>query len=80
MKHAALALTALLAVAGTAFHQAASAQTSVGGPKKPIAVGGPARQTSPVLPSNKAGSVPVSPAPTPVKCTAGACAAKGTHR
>ena len=80
MKHPALALVALLAVAGTALHQPASAQTSVGGPKKPPAIGGPTTQTSPVVPSNKAGSVPVNPPPTPVKCSAGACAAKSTHR
>jgi len=80
MKHGALALVALLAVAGTAFHRPASAQTSIGGPKKPTAIGGPTKQTSPVLPSNKAGSVPVTPPPTPVKCSAGACAAKSMHR
>jgi hypothetical protein len=80
MKHGTLAMVALLAVAGTAFQQGASAQTSVGGPTKQTAVGGPTRQTSPVVPSNKGGSTPVTPPPTPVKCSAGACTAKGTHR
>ena len=80
MKHGALATVALLAVAGTTFHQPASAQTSVGGPTKQTAVGGPTKQTSPVLPSNKAGSVPVTPPPTPEKCSAGACAATSMHR
>jgi hypothetical protein len=79
MKHRALAMVALLALAGTAFHQGASAQTSVGGPTRQTAVGGPTRQTSPVLPPNKGGSAPVSPPLTPVKCSGSACAAKGTH-
>ena len=80
MKHGALAMVALLAVAETALHQPASAQTFIGGPKKPTAVGGPTKQISPVLPSNKAGSVPVTPPPAPVKCSGDTCAAKGPHR
>jgi hypothetical protein len=80
MKHGALALVALLAVAATAFHQGASAQTAVGGPTRQTAIGGPIKQTSPVLPRNKGGSALVSPPPAPVKCSAGACAATGPHR
>jgi hypothetical protein len=80
MKHGALALVALLAVAGTAFDQGASAQTAVGGPTRQTAIGGPLKQTSPVLPPNKGGSAAVSPPPAPVKCAGGACAAKGPHR
>jgi hypothetical protein len=52
----------------------ASAQNAVGGPKKPIAVGGAAKQNSPVVPANKGGSVTIS---SPSKCPTGSCVAKG---
>jgi hypothetical protein len=42
-------------------------------------VSGPVKQNSPVLPPNKTGSVSASP-PSPLKCPAGTCAAKGTNR
>ena len=45
----------------------ASAQTSVGGPKKQIAVGGAARQNSPVLPVNKTASIPAAKINPPVR-------------
>jgi hypothetical protein len=38
----------------------ACAQSAVGGPKKPNALGGAVKQTSPVVPVNKGGSVVVS--------------------
>jgi hypothetical protein len=52
----------------------ASAQNAVGGPKKQIAVGGAAKQNSPVVPANKGGSTAVS---SPSKCPSGSCVAKG---
>jgi hypothetical protein len=44
-----------------AFASPALAQNYVGGPKsKPSAVGGPTKQTSPVVPASRTGSAPVS--------------------
>jgi hypothetical protein len=37
----------------------ASAQNAVGGPKKPVTVGGAAKQNSLVMPANKGGATPV---------------------
>jgi len=54
-------------------------QNAIGGLPKQNAVAGPAKQVSPVAPPNKTGSSAASP-PSPLKCTAGACAAKGTKR
>jgi hypothetical protein len=56
---AALTFMVLGTLAG-GFGHSASAQNAVGGPKKPIALGGAVKQTSPVLPVNKSGSVVVS--------------------
>jgi hypothetical protein len=52
----------------------ASAQNAVGGPKKQIAVGGAAKQTSPVVPANKGVATANS---SPSKCPTGSCAVKG---
>ena len=50
------------------FYHPARAQRAVGGPKKPNALGGAVRQTSPVVPVNKGGSVVVAaPRVAPVK-------------
>jgi hypothetical protein len=51
----------------------ASAQNAVGGPKKPVTVGGAAKQNSPVMPANKGGAAPIS---SPAKCPAGHCGPK----
>jgi hypothetical protein len=63
-----------LVIGALAFADPASAQNAVGGPKKPIAVGGAAKQNSPVMPANKGGSSVVS---TPSKCPTGSCVVKG---
>jgi hypothetical protein len=68
-----MALT--MALGAFASIDPASAQTAVGGPKKQIAVGGAAKQTSPVVPANKGVSTASS---APSKCSTGACAVKGT--
>jgi hypothetical protein len=52
----------------------ASAQNAVGGPKKPVAIGGAAKQTSPVVPANKGGSNANS---APSTCPTGSCVVKG---
>jgi hypothetical protein len=52
----------------------ASAQNAVGGPKKPVAIGGAAKQTSPVVPVNKGGSNANS---APSTCPTGSCVVKG---
>jgi hypothetical protein len=50
------------------FYHPARAQSAVGGPKKPNALGGAVKQTSPVVPVNKGGSVVVAaPRVAPVK-------------
>jgi hypothetical protein len=55
-----------------ALSHPASAQTALGGPKKPTAVGGAAKQNSPVVPVNKGGTNAVSSTP---KCAT--CGVKG---
>jgi hypothetical protein len=52
----------------------ASAQNAVGGPKKPVVVGGAAKQNSPVVPANKGGSNANS---APARCPTGSCVVKG---
>ena len=67
MKYAAIALITALIVFGNGLP--ASAQTSIGGPKKQTSVGGAARQNSLVLPVNKTASIPaakINPPPRPV--------------
>jgi hypothetical protein len=67
MKYAAIAMITTLIVIGNGLP--ASAQTSIGGPKKQAQVGGAARQNSPVLPVNKTASIPaakINPPPRPV--------------
>jgi hypothetical protein len=58
MKYAAIAMVTAFIVFGNRL--SASAQTSVGGPKKQTQVGGAAKQSSPVLPVNKTASVPAA--------------------
>jgi hypothetical protein len=74
MKNGSIVLMMALVVALGALPDPASAQNAVGGPKKPVAVGGAAKQNSPVVPANKGGSNAVSP---PSKCPTGTCAVKG---
>ena len=69
-----MTLVTVLATISGAFAYQASAQNAVGGPKKPVAVGGAAKQTSPVVPANKGVTTASS---SPSKCAAGACAVKG---
>ena len=58
MKYAAIAMITALIVFGNGLP--ASAQTSIGGPKKQTPIGGAARQNSLVLPVNKTASVPAA--------------------
>jgi hypothetical protein len=60
MKYAAIAMVTAFMVFGNGLSHPAAAQTSIGGPKKQIPVGGAARQTSPVLPVNKTASIPAA--------------------
>jgi hypothetical protein len=96
MRNAAFVAVIFLGALGSAFEYPAFAQNSVGGPTKRTVIGGPVKQTSPVLPPNKGGSILVSqgpasprpisspPAPPPppshVKCTIGPCLVKGSNR
>ncbi len=71
-------VTALVAVSATifgAFAYQASAQNAVGGPKKPVAVGGAAKQSSPVVPASKGVS---TASVSPSKCATGSCTVKHT--
>ncbi len=72
MKNGAMLLIMAVVVLLGAFADPASAQTALGGPKKPIAVGGAAKQNSPVVPANKGGANAVS---SPPKCPT--CVVKG---
>ena len=75
MKNRAIIRVALVVILSAfALSQPASAQNALGGPKKPTAVGGAAKQNSPVVPANKGGT---NPASTASKCAGGACAMKG---
>ena len=60
MKYAAIALVTAFMAFGNGLTHPVAAQTSIGGPKKQAPVGGPARQSSPVLPVNKTASIPVA--------------------
>ena len=64
MKNGVIALVIVAAVFGSDFCHPASAQSALGGPQKHNALGGAMKQTSPVLPMNKGGSVSISP-PSP---------------
>jgi hypothetical protein len=77
MKRGAAISVIILGLAGAAFCDPASAQNAVGGPKKPTAIGGPVKQTSPVVPPPKGGSATIPPPSTP-KCTGAACGQKKT--
>jgi hypothetical protein len=76
MKNGAIAgVMGLAMVLGVfAVSHPASAQNAVGGPKKPVAIGGATKQTSPVVPANKGGSNANS---APSKCPTGSCVSKG---
>ena len=75
MKNRAIIRAALVVILSVfALSQPASAQNALGGPKKPTAVGGAAKQNSPVVPANKGGANAVSTAP---KCAGASCAMKG---
>ena len=75
MKNGAVKRAGLVAILGAfALSHSASAQTALGGPKKPTAVGGAAKQNSPVVPANKGGANAASPGPY---CAGGACAMRG---
>ena len=69
------ALVVVLVVILGAFAYQASAQNAVGGPKKPVAVGGAAKQTSPVVPASKGVS---TASVSPSKCASGSCVVKHT--
>jgi len=66
MKNKAIAILMALGAFGNDFCHPASAQSSVGGPKKQIVVGGAAKQNSPVVPVNKAASIPAAKQTSPV--------------
>jgi hypothetical protein len=66
--------TLVVILSAFALSQPASAQNALGGPKKLTAVGGAAKQNSPVVPANKGGANAVSTAP---KCAGASCAMKG---
>ena len=74
MTNSAIGRIATLVIILGAFAQPVFAQNAVGGPKKQIAVGGAAKQTSPVVPANKGGA-PAGSSPT--KCPTGTCVVKG---
>ena len=67
------ALVVVIATISSAFAYQASAQNAVGGPKKPVAVGGAAKQTSPVMPASKGVSTASS---SPSNCASGSCLVK----
>ena len=75
MKNGAMVRAALVVIISAfALSQPAFAQNALGGPKKPTAVGGAAKQNSPVMPANKGGT---NAASSPSKCAGGACAMRG---
>src|ERR1700722_2005068 len=82
MKHASKIIVAILSLVGIAALSSASAQNAVGGIPKhspvggPASIGGPVKQSSPVIPANKVGSAPVAPPTVVVKCAAGSCPPK----
>jgi len=57
MRNGAVAIVVAFIVFGTASCHPAAAQSSIGGPKKQIIVGGAAKQNSPVVPVNKAAAI-----------------------
>jgi hypothetical protein len=67
----------VLGLLASGFHHPASAQSAIGGPKKPTAIGGAAKQSSPVVPTSKGATVALSE-PSHSKCPAGPCVAKGS--
>jgi len=60
MKNGAIVILLALGVLVNDFDHPASAQNAIGGPKKQTSVGGAAKQSSPVVPANKGGSISVS--------------------
>jgi hypothetical protein len=78
MKRGPAVIVIILGAIGYSFSHPALAQSSIGGPTKLRSVGGPMKQSSPVVPASKSGLTSVPP--PPVKCLTGPCAAKGTNR
>lgn len=60
MNNGAVAIVLVFVAFGNDLCHPASAQTSVGGPKKQVVVGGAATQKSPVVPVNKGVSIPTA--------------------
>jgi hypothetical protein len=79
MKSGAVILAILLGMGASTFPDPAFAQNAVGGPVKPKPIGGPVKQTSPVVPAPKAVSATVSPT-VQAKCVTAACVAAKTNR
>jgi hypothetical protein len=73
----AIAIILVAAAFGSGVHHPASAQSTIGGPKKQTQLGGPAVQSSPVVPANKGGSISTVSTSHP-KCYGPSCAAKGS--
>lgn len=82
MKYAAIILVTAFMAFGNGLSHQASAQTSIGGPKKQTPVGGPTRQNSPVLPVNKTAPVPaakINPPAQPVNKPVAVAAVSPKH-
>jgi hypothetical protein len=79
MKNGARVILMVLGALVSDFHHPASAQSSVGGPKKQISVGGAAKQSSPVVPTNKGGSISISQPSHPISAPAQPISAKPSH-
>jgi hypothetical protein len=79
MKNGARVILMVLGALVSDFHHPASAQSSVGGPKKQISVGGAAKQSSPVVPANKGGSISISQPSHPISAPAQPISAKPSH-
>jgi hypothetical protein len=63
MKNGAMAIVMIAAAFGSSLPHSASAQSAVGGAKKPNVLGGAVKQTSPVVPVKKEVAPSISPAP-----------------
>ena len=63
MKNGAMAIVMMAAAFGSSLHHSASAQSAVGGAKKPTVLGGAVKQASPVVPVKKGVAPAISPTP-----------------
>ena len=79
MKNLAVILVMLLGVYACARGAPAFAQNAVGGPAKPKVIGGPVKQSSPVVPAPKRVLTTVAPT-APAKCATPACLAAKANR